>query len=151
MIKTKDKYLIISLNDNFYTNCHLLNILSDFENKCDSEIYIILKESYDLEYTNKLINILGYISELHHVNHFIKIFTSDKDLINSFDMKKDLLHINGIEIHELSDAIKENIIEIDTRSITNGKGYVYVYVINKDCYSVYDTAVCFPEIKVKLK
>lgn len=151
MIKTKDKYLIVSLNDDLYKNYHLLNILSDFENKCDSEIYIILKESYDLEYINKLINILGYISELHHINHFIKIFTSDEDLMNSFNVKKDLLHINGIEIHKLSDVIKENIIEIDTRLIINSKGYVYVYVINKDCYSVYDTVVCFPEIKVKLK
>ena len=41
-IKIKDRYLIISLNDDLHENCHLLSILSDFENRNDMNYCFVL-------------------------------------------------------------------------------------------------------------
>ena len=148
MINIKDKYLIISNND-FSENQFLLDILSDFEYKNDSEIYIVLDELYEINFINKLVNILGYISSFNHVNHFINIFTCDNNLINIFNKRKDILHINGIEINPLLDIINKKIIELDTRLIVN-KDYINIIIINKDNYNVYNPILFFPEIKIRL-
>lgn len=147
-MQARNKYLIVSLN-NQNKNDYLINILSEFESKGDSEIYIILKEVYNSEYIYKLLNVLGYLSELHHVNHFIKIFTSDTNLITQFDIKKVLFQINGIEVYRLLNAFKENLIKSDKPFLILDANYTSVYIINKDMYSVYDPSINFPEMEIK--
>lgn len=147
MIGIKDKYLIVSMNDDLLENQHLLNILSDFEYKEDSELHFILNERYSESFNNKLINIFGYISGLHYINHFIKVFTADDLLITKFKEKKERLYINGVEVYSLLDTINQKIVELDTRRI-KVEYYTRILIIDKDKYSIYDPNIYYPEIKI---
>ena len=147
MLGIKDKYLIVSMNDDFPKNQQLLDILSIFEYKEDSELHIILNEIYSNDFVTTLVNVFGYIAGIHYINHFIKVFTADNKLITEFNNKKDLLYINGIEMYSISEVFKQKIVELDTR-LVKAENYLRIINIHKDSYSVYNTNICIPEIRI---